>query len=512
MPEENKTKKYKSKTVTITKEDGTKKELAFTIQRAHQYWAERARTDLALYGEFVFGHINGAHHTEWLTAITDPMGRRILIVSPREYGKTMKIVELVTHHMGNNPIDTNIITSVSMDQAEKRLMTVRDIIETNPRYGLVFPHIKPDPKKPWTNTSFNILDTRISYHEFMRRRNAMGTAITMSCFASGMGGKGVVGNRISGWGIVDDPHDEEASYSPTTRKRAVDWYFRTFINCLLPGAKAVIITTRWNESDLAGVIKEEYAGQYKIIDIPAELTDDKGNRTSTWPAVWPIERLDEKRAEIGPRMYEALYKNNVHALSGGMFKNEWMYQYIKGNEPDELNYVIISVDPAITKKRKSDYTAIALCGWDKKYNFYLYNLWNLKLHPRDLGKRLFAIYSMALTDLGQCNKIAIEKTGAQVLIADELINETSLPIYKADYKGDKEAKATNLETLMSNGKFFANWKDAWGNSLRSQMLSFPNNSQNDDMVDAIAQAVNLMMSRSAGQQAKLKRIVVPYAI
>jgi len=211
-----------------------------TPQAVLEYQIKRARRDPLYFGKFIFGHEPATHHREFFDAVKNH--DRILLVWPREFGKTMSVITLMAWYIGHFPHRTNVITSVSSEQAKKRLANLKEIIEKNPYYQLVFPWVKPDPQKPWTETEINVTDDRVSYTEFWNKRKEAGN--TASVYAAGVGGKGLVGNRITGLAVVDDPHDEDAAFSPTKRERGITWYFRTFINCLRPGAKAIVITTR----------------------------------------------------------------------------------------------------------------------------------------------------------------------------------------------------------------------------------------------------------------------------
>ena len=486
-------------------------EVPFTIGRAHQYLAEQCRRDVLKFGQFMFGHIPGPHHEKWFEAIFDWRNNRILIVSSREFGKTMTMLTAILWYIGHNPNTTNVITSVSSDQAKQRLGNIREIIGHNPRYKLVFPWVEIDPRKPWTNSEINVWDRRVGFSQSRKKRNEEGTSNTPSLFAMGMGGKGLVGNRISGFAVVDDPHDEDAAFSPTTRQRAIDWYYRTFINCLLVNAKAIIITTRWHQEDLAGDIIDTKIGGYKILNTPAETIDENGKRISNWPAVWPLERLDAKRAGIGDRMYGALYLNDVNALKGVMFEAGWLRNELPRPVPP-MKKIIISVDPAVTVKRRSDYTCIALCGVDAKKNFYCMRLINRKLHPKDLSIVLERMFHEAKQEFGRCDVIIVEKAAQQKLIVDRILAETTLPIRGFAAKGDKKTKAQALASLANAGRFYAGWSETWGKPLRSQLLAFDGrgNATHDDMVDAIAQAANYLLGRQQVLNAGVKKVQVPY--
>ena len=425
----------------------------------------------------------------------------------------MSVVTLMAWWIGHYPHHTNVITSVSSEQAEKRLDNLKDIIHSNPRYQLVFPWVKQDPRKPWTKSELNVYDDRISYANFRRKRNQAGTANTASIFAIGISGKGLVGNRISGLAVVDDPHDENAAYSPTIRERGIDWYYRTYINCLLPKAKSVVITTRWHSMDLAGDIIDTKADRYKIFDTPAAFVNDQGEYESNWPEQFPMSRLEDKEVEIGTPMYQALYLNNVKALSGAFFKPEWFHQRLPHKLP-EFKKVVISVDPAATVSKRSNYTAICVVAIDDSLNMYFLNMIHKKLHPDKLGIALSEQFNEAISLYGRCDKIIIEKAGQQTVIVNRVIEDSTLPVEPVNYPGDKLVKSQTLQVVASQGKLFCDWSEDWAKLFRSQILAFDgrSNAIGDDAVDSLSQAANWLFNRGVLMRTKLRIISNPYML
>jgi len=485
--------------------DKNGKEISVTLDVATQYAIQKARQDPLLFMRLLFGHKPASHHKEWVDAMISPDINRLLIVSSRSFGKTMTTLGFAAWWLGNNPLSTNVIASVSKEQATKRITNLKEIVQYNKTYQTIFPWIKPDPQRPWVSTEFSIIDNRMSYAEYKKKRNAIGNNNSASFMVTSIGGSGLIGARLSGISIVDDPHDETAAYSPTARERAIEWFYRTFINCIMPSGKAIIITTRWHEEDLAGDIIKNKSSVYKIIESPSEKIID-GKRTSMWPELFPLNRLDEIKNGIGERMYRALYLNDVNALSGNIFQIDWLNNQLPSHLPP-MERIIISVDPAFTIKKSSDYTAIALMARDSEKNIYLLNYWNIKVNPDEMNNYIETIYNETIQNYGACHKIIVENVGAQIVLIDKMIKETKLPIEPVSFKGDKRTKANALEVVCSRNKFFFDCQDEKKASiLRSQFLGFPNNSKNDDIVDAIAQGVNYLIEKRGAVKAEYKPI------
>lgn len=86
-----------------------------------------------------------------------------------------------------------------------------------------------------------------------------------------------VGGPVTGKGadlcLIDDPvKNYEEAASPRYRERAWDWYRSVTYTRLEPDGAVVLIMTRWNEADLAGMILREAEGigeHWEVLTMPA---------------------------------------------------------------------------------------------------------------------------------------------------------------------------------------------------------------------------------------------------
>lgn len=70
-------------------------------------------------------------------------------------------------------------------------------------------------------------------------------------------GVGISGSRAS-LAIGDDLFGSmEDAYSETVRKKRWDWYINDFSARLKPGAKRIMMNTRWHEEDVAGRVLDQ---------------------------------------------------------------------------------------------------------------------------------------------------------------------------------------------------------------------------------------------------------------
>jgi hypothetical protein len=72
------------------------------------------------------------------------------------------------------------------------------------------------------------------------------------------GGRDVRWNDASRGEVGDDLFgSREDAYSDTVRQKRWDWYVDDFSARLKPGAKRILMNTRWHEEDMAGRVLEQ---------------------------------------------------------------------------------------------------------------------------------------------------------------------------------------------------------------------------------------------------------------
>lgn len=180
-------------------------------------------------------------------------------------------------------------------------------------------------------------------------------------FAAGVGG-GMTG-RPADLIIIDDPYKNmEEADSPTYRAKVEEWFNAVVTTRLAPGAPIILIQTRWNEGDLAGVLQArddalpEEEREWRFLNLPAvaeQGTDDALGREpgeylesarGRTPADW-----DRIRRNVGPRVWSALYQGRPTPVGGGLFSQEAFARYRTHQAPAGVTRVV-AVDPADTGK------------------------------------------------------------------------------------------------------------------------------------------------------------------
>jgi predicted phage terminase large subunit-like protein len=141
-----------------------------------------------------------------------------------------------------------------------------------------------------------------------------------------------VGAGITGSGgdliIIDDPvKSREEAESETYRDAVWDWYTNDLYTRREPGAKMIVIMTRWHEDDLVGrILASDDAPNWTVLTLPAlaEPNDPLGRPEGA--ALCP-ERYDEKaladiRLVMGEYAFGALYQQRPSPRTGNMFPRD----------------------------------------------------------------------------------------------------------------------------------------------------------------------------------------------
>jgi predicted phage terminase large subunit-like protein len=140
--------------------------------------------------------------------------------------------------------------------------------------------------------------------------------------AAGAGG-GITGRRADLF-VIDDPiKGREDADSLLKRDKVWDWYRAEVITRLKPGARIVLIQTRWHEDDLAGRLLQDGAADWRVVRLPAlaEPNDPLGREVGDpiWPEWENAAALERKRREVGEREWASLYQQNPRPLEGSLF-------------------------------------------------------------------------------------------------------------------------------------------------------------------------------------------------
>lgn len=498
-----------------TTEQEVKKERqhGFTTQiRLEQLWTDLARDNVGMFIEYMTdGERPPAnHHKDWLYYLVHPAYKRVLIIASREFAKSHIAVYHMAWYIGHNPKTTNIITSVASKQAKERMENLRGIMEL-PRYKNVFPHIHIDNSRKDTQTEFSVwsdkwnpADPNAKVMSYQAWRSLYGTHYNFTyptIKIAGLTSREIIGSRISGLGLIDDPQDEISSATEEMRQKTVKLIKTNILNSAQKDAKVVIITTRWAETDVAATMKEQKKANgtpvWKTIETPA--INEQGE--SNWPELWPLERLQDKREEVGEIMFQTQYLNNPFGASSGMFEMKHLVKDLPEPLPD-FDKIIISTDLASAKTAGADWTVICLIARDNRKPFGMYILDGVRVKVNfDEGINLAAKKADEWFEIyKQLDGIIFEVPASRAAAQTLKLKRLDLPIVEVPTKGDKAIRLESVALKAQGGNLYINQKLPFIQAVYSELIGFPKASK-DDICDCFSlplQQVNWSTGTGSG--------------
>lgn len=302
-------------------------------------------------------------------------------------------------------------------------------------------------------------------------------------FAAGVGG--AITGRRADLAIIDDPvKSREDADSDRARNRVWDWYKSDLYTRLKPGARIVLIQTRWHEDDLAGRLLTSGDG-WDVLSLPAIAEQDDALGRAPGQALWPEwesgDELDRKRKMVGEREWLALYQQRPTADEGTYFRREWFAE-TWSTKPDHLN-VYISGDFAVTPG-DGDFTELAVWGIDRSGTLYALDWWHGQTSADVWVTALLAMVQKwrPLFFVGETGPIrrAVEP------LMDRMMQERRIYCameWLSHSGGNKEALCRSFQAMAAQKRVRFPKDARWSERVLDQLLRFPS-AKHDDAVDA----------------------------
>jgi predicted phage terminase large subunit-like protein len=306
-----------------------------------------------------------------------------------------------------------------------------------------------------------------------------------------------IGGPITGKGgdlvIIDDPVKNYAeAMSPTISNAQWDWYQTTLRTRLEPGARILLVMTRWAETDLSSRVVE---GDEAWVDVrlPAFAEDDdplgRDVGDALWPARFDVAALSKTRDALSGSHWSALYQGRPTPLDGDVFRKDWFTYWwndddggtVTDNGPVELVETFMTVDLAISTKQSADPTVMAVWGRDKVDRLFLLDLYRKRVPgPTQVRalQRLDAEWNPHL--------ILIEDVAYQRAFIQHAAQK-GLPVKGVRPDGNKLARAIPAADMLETGRMFLPLIAKWLHIAEQELLAFPNG-KHDDIVDVLSYA------------------------
>lgn len=346
-----------------------------------------------------------------------------------------------------------------------------------------------------------------------------------------IGVKGKVTGKGGDIVIIDDPHSEQearqAESSPEIFDDVYEWYTSGPRQRLQPGGAIIIVMTRWSKRDLTGQVmkkmaaleEDEYGDRWEVIDFPAILDEHSPEERSLWPSFWKLEELKATRAALPVSKWKAQYQQQPTSEEGAIIKREnwrrWgsddqdcpadhLLSAWNNLEPPPCDFIMMSIDTAMKKTERADYSAFTTWGVFKVddpktglpiNNLILLSAWKARLEFPELKRAVQQFHSE-----DQPDTILIEDKGSGISLIQEL-RSMDVPVENFSYgrgsKGvsnDKVARANMVADIFASGYVWAPER-RFADECIEECAEFPYG-DHDDYVDSVVQA--LLRFRSGG--------------
>lgn len=428
-----------------------------TFSGVHYRWAEMAR--------------------DWREGLKDtPEQDRDALVAPRGMGKStwwFLILPLWGAAFGHVQFAAAFAHAAS--QAENHLKTFKHELDTNPLLQHDFPDLCTPLRKP---SGVTVADNM----GMLRMRNGFVFA-ARGIDAASLGMK--VGKRRPDLLILDDVEPDEASYSPDQMRKRLG----TILDAIFPlniYARVVMVGTVTMPGSIMHQLVKSAAG--KLEDDGAWVTEanirahhhhpitytDEGAELSVWPEKWPLEWLQSIRHT---RQYAKNYANDPMARDGLYWLKE-DFRILPAELEFTATRTLLAVDPAVTRSKTSDFTGLAVVGYDPRLKQCVVKAaWGVKLTGTPL--RNFVV-DVILPQYPEIKLIYAETNQGGELWAEVF---AAIPGVKYDHHTATVSKEIRFAANLSHWQRGRVWLAREIPRLMEEAIAFPNGAY-DDVIDA----------------------------
>jgi predicted phage terminase large subunit-like protein len=246
-----------------------------------------------------------------------------------------------------------------------------------------------------------------------------------------------------------------------------------------------------------------------------------------WPERFPETEVAQLEKEMGPYAVAGQLQQSPAPRGGGIIKIDWWQPWESRTTPP-LDYIVASLDTAMTEKDSSDYSALVIFGvWNDSgsivdngmggYDFVASNEPNgerarvpvtsgslpkvLMIHAWKDRLDLPALYERVLASClrFKVDSLVIENKAhghAVMQTLRQMSSSKPFNVIMFDPKryGDKSARLYAIQHLFSEGLIYAPIEKAWAEMVITQVSQFPRGA-NDDLVDCVSMGLQMLRQR-----------------
>lgn len=424
------------------------------------------------------------HAKQWARRDLGPAEIREAWIAPRGSGKsTLAFLATPLWALSHQHRMFVLAFADSATQAEKHLTSAKREIDSNELLRRDYPELCRPAARP---TGATLADNRSLY---IAESGAVFSA--MGIDSSVLGAK--IGSRRPDLLLFDDVEPSGSNYSAYQKDKRL----ATITDAVFPMNDRAVVqicgTVTMPGSiihDCARVIQQpgEEPAQWVVDEkirahtYPAIMHDpDTGLEVSLWPERWNLAYM---QSIASTRSFRLNMMNDPLAADG----EYWQVGDFRHGEVPGLTAQLLSIDPAVTDRSKSDFTGLAVIGYSAPLQRCVVRYARaVKIPP---GEQLRQLVLAILDEFPHTQGVLVEiNQGGSVW--DAILHDLPVKLKTVHQSAPKESRAADLLTHYQRGRVYHEQPLA---ALESQMVSFPKGA-NDDLVDAVGSGVAVFLDK-----------------
>ena len=322
-------------------------------------------------------------------------------------------------------------------------------------------------------------------------------------FAAGVGGS-VTGRRAD-LVIVDDPvRSRQDADSKVVSDRTWEWWKSDLSTRMKPGAKVVLIMTRWAEDDLGGRCLDEMAAggrPWRVLRLPMEAESDDPLGRAVGEPLWPEWFTDNMRSDAkrDARTWSALYQQSPSPDTGSYFLKDWLHPVTSMPPRDSLR-IYGGSDYAVTSDG-GDYTVHAVVGMDADGKLWLLDLWRAQASA-DVWVDAFCALVRTWKPMAWAEEQGQIRAGIGPFLT-RAMREKQAFVMRCDFptRGDKSVRAQSIRGRMAVDGLRIPANAPWRTDFETELMQFPVG-KHDDQCDALGLVGQLLDKMIAPEAVK----------
>lgn len=335
---------------------------------------------------------------DYLTNVFEGKTKRLIINVPPRTAKTLVVnIAYTAWLLGQDPSVKIIGISYAQRLSEKIAYRCRLLMETE-WYKQLFPGTKLDQNQ---SQKASFLTTK------------GGGRFSTS-----------VGGTLTGEGanylLIDDPMNPDEALSDVKRINGNDWIDQAIYSRLNNPKedRIVVIMQRLHDDDTTGHLMK--TGKWDLVKMPAItgrlLTFKPREIEYSYDSLLheerlPKEVLDDLQFAMGSYAFAGQYLQEPVPLGGGEFKTDYLNYFNTDTLDAQPCNLYITVDPATSKKKTSDFTAMVVWALAPDQNYYLIDGIRERLNPTERIEKLFELHRKWNVKTGKPPRVGYERYG-----------------------------------------------------------------------------------------------------